>query len=244
MNTAIEVCFPDGCKHYGNLREVPWDIKKYYHQKYSLFSRYDEGILMTEAAWFGVTPEPVATKVAQHLADVTPAKKATIIDCFAGVGGNTIAFACSGRWKRVYAIEKDEHAVICGKHNARIYGVDHLISWFHGDCFEVIKDELAPLAPHSVVFASPPWGGPGYSTLSVFDLTTMQPYSLHQLLNAFQESCTGIALFLPRTSDLQQLATANRSSNKVEAVHYCMEGASKGMCVYFGLPTSSKAAAQ
>lgn len=82
-----------------------------------------------------------------------------MIDCFAGVGGNTIAFARSGRWKRVYAIEKDEYTVMCGKHNARLYGVDGLISWIHGDCFEVIKNQLAPLSPHSVVFASPPWGG-------------------------------------------------------------------------------------
>ncbi|KAL8809616.1 MAG: hypothetical protein Q9223_007899, partial [Gallowayella weberi] len=167
------------------------------------------------------------SKVAQHLAEVTPATKAIMIDCFAGVGGNTIAFACSGRWKRVYAIEKDEHAVTCGKHNAMLYGVDHLISWFQGDCFKVIQDELAPLASHSIVFASPPWGGPGYSTQPVFDLTTMQPYSLHQLLSTLREFVTEIALFLPRTSDLQQLATANRSSSKVKAIHYCMEGASK-----------------
>lgn len=99
------------------------------------------------------------SKVAQHVAEGAPASKTVLIDCFAGVGGNSIAFARSGRWKRIYAIEKDEDAMLCGKHNARLYGVDRLISWFHGDCFNIIKNELKPLDQHSVVFASPPWGG-------------------------------------------------------------------------------------
>lgn len=29
-----------------------------------MFSKYDEGILMTDSAWYGVTPEPVAKYVA------------------------------------------------------------------------------------------------------------------------------------------------------------------------------------
>ena len=36
------------------------DLGRYYHQRFSIFSKYDEGIWMTEDAWFGVTPEPVA----------------------------------------------------------------------------------------------------------------------------------------------------------------------------------------
>ena len=67
---------PEGCQHYADFHEMPWDIRKcvlmhtlplaiadgirYYHQRYSIFSKYDEGIWMTEDAWFGVTPEPVA----------------------------------------------------------------------------------------------------------------------------------------------------------------------------------------
>jgi trimethylguanosine synthase len=78
---------------------------------------------------------------------------------FAGVGGNTIAFAGSGRWKRVYAIEKDPKALACAKHNAEIYGVGDLISWYEGDCFEYLAKELTDLAEFAVIFASPPWGG-------------------------------------------------------------------------------------
>ena len=97
--------------------------------------------------------------IAEHLATGSPEEKVSIIDAFAGVGGNTIAFALSGRWKRVYAIEKDPHALECAKHNAKIYGVAHLISWYEGDCFEILKGKLAELAEVSVLFGSPPWGG-------------------------------------------------------------------------------------
>lgn len=43
------------------------DGVRYYHQRYSIFSKYDEGIWMTEDAWFGVTPEPVARWVREGI---------------------------------------------------------------------------------------------------------------------------------------------------------------------------------
>jgi 16S rRNA G966 N2-methylase RsmD len=87
------------------------------------------------------------------------------------VGGNTIAFALSGRWDRVYAIEKDKAALACAKHNAEIYGVADQITFFHGDYFDILglddSDDSEPevyslrtlIGGHGVVFASPPWGG-------------------------------------------------------------------------------------
>ena len=53
--------YPKVCIHA--LRALPSSVAdwvRYYHQRYSIFSKYDEGIWMTEDAWFGVTPEPVA----------------------------------------------------------------------------------------------------------------------------------------------------------------------------------------
>lgn len=97
--------------------------------------------------------------VAEHVAEAAPQSKAILIDCFAGVGGNAIAFARSGKWKRVYAIEKDSKALACAKHNAQVYDVQDRISWYEGDCFRILQNELSELVPHSVLFASPPWGG-------------------------------------------------------------------------------------
>ncbi|WEW58044.1 putative diacylglycerol O-acyltransferase tgs1 [Emydomyces testavorans] len=54
---------PAEVKHYSNRGEVPWDIQNYWAQRYNIFSKYDDGIWLTDEAWFGVTPEPVAKYV-------------------------------------------------------------------------------------------------------------------------------------------------------------------------------------
>lgn len=59
-DAAAEQALPEGVHHYDNAEEVPFEISKYWHQRYDIFSKYDEGIWMTDDAWFGVTPEPVA----------------------------------------------------------------------------------------------------------------------------------------------------------------------------------------
>ena len=179
------------------------------------------------------------------MAEAAPQNKAILIDCFAGVGGNVIAFARSSKWKRVYAIEKDSRALACAKHNAEIYDVQDRISWYEGDCFTILQNELAELAPHSVLFASPPWGGkpnrflsrmlsvpltnagPGYRSDTVFDLSKMQPYTLLDLLEPFQNPPHDVVLYLPRNSDMRQLANQSKRSSKITVIHYCMEGASK-----------------
>lgn len=55
-------------------------------------------------------------------------------------------------------------------HNAWVYGVHDQITWFEGDCFEILglqngsnEKEVpalkAVIEQYGVVFASPPWGG-------------------------------------------------------------------------------------
>ena len=137
---------------------MPTEIYKYWEQRTSLFSKYEEGIWMTDDSWFGVTPEPVAERIAAHIASA-PASKTVLIDAFAGVGGNAIAFARSGRWNQIFAVEKDPKVIECGRHNAEVYGVANKIWWIEGDIFEVIKARFKSVAKKAVVFGSPPWGG-------------------------------------------------------------------------------------
>jgi trimethylguanosine synthase len=99
-----------------------------------------------------------SSKIAAHIGESVPKEKTVIIDAFAGVGGNAIAFARSGRWEQVFAIEKDPKTMKCAKHNAKIYGVDKKIVWVTGDCFDVISRRFAG-KDNNVIFASPPWGG-------------------------------------------------------------------------------------
>jgi len=219
----------EDCHHYSRISEVPWDIQKYWHQRHSIFSNYDEGIYMTDDAWFGVTPEPVARQIAADIATTADASKTIVIDIFAGAGGNAIAFALSCRWERVIAIERDASVLACAQHNADIYGAASRIEWVHADCFSFISANQSYF-PNTVIFASPPWGGPGYRTDEIFDLSTMQPYSVNQIHEACKK--TESALYLPRTSDLRQIAKLAPEGKKVDVVQYCMEGASKALVAY------------
>jgi trimethylguanosine synthase len=209
---------------------------------------------MTDDGWFGVTPEPVAKyglqhllyccfsltshrKVAQDLAALTDPSKTVVIDIFAGVGGNTIAFALSKRWTRIIAIEKDPSVIACAQHNAAIYGVSDQITWINEDCFSYLSSNTSFDPSNTVIFGSPPWGGPGYTSDEVFNLDTMYPYSAKKIHGA----CRGMdsALYLPRTSDLRQIARLAPEGEKVEVVQYCMEGASKALVAYIpGAPVA------
>jgi trimethylguanosine synthase len=168
--------------------------------------------------------------VASDLASITSSSKTTLIDLFAGAGGNTIAFALSGRWENIIAIERDASVLACAQHNASIYGVFHKITWIHGDCFSYISKSSGIDSSTTVIFASPPWGGPGYRTDEIFNLATMQPYSLKQIHDICR--IMDFALYLPRTSDLRQIARAAPPGKKIEVVQYCMEGASKALVAY------------
>ena len=150
---------------------------------------------------------------------------------FAGAGGNTIAFALSRRWNKVIAIEKDQSTIACAQHNAAIYGVADQITWVNDDSFSYLANPFSAIdISKTAIFASPPWGGPGYTSDEVFNLKTMQPYSVKKIHGA----CKGmdVALYLPRTSDLRQIARLAPEGKKVEVVQYCMEGASKALVAY------------
>ncbi|EXM08259.1 RNA cap guanine-N2 methyltransferase-domain-containing protein [Fusarium oxysporum II5] len=240
MKPAEELPLTDDCHHYQGKHEVPWDIQKYFAQRYSIFSLYDYGVYMTDDAWFGVTPEPVANQVAHDMYG-TDQKKHILIDVFGGAGGNSIAFALSERWSRIISIERDPSTLACAQNNAKVYGIaPGLITWVLGDSFEYLDklfnhtEELHPnlrvSLDETVLFASPPWGGPGYRTDEVFNLYNMQPYNLDDLHTAYNR--LDHALFLPRTSDIRQIARLAPPDRKVEVVQYCMEGASKALVAY------------
>ena len=177
-----------------------------------------------------------------------PAEKTTLIDLFAGAGGNAIAFALTECWSRIIAVEKDRDTLACAQNNAAIYGVADQITWLLADSFEYLalaRGSSASLHPSlhfdpaaTVLFASPPWGGPGYTTDQVFNLHNMEPYDLTLL----HGSCADMdhALYLPRSSDLRQIAELMPDGKKAEVVQYCVEGASKALVAYIPARDSTK----
>ena len=55
----------------------------------------------------------------------------------------------------------------------------------------------------------------------------MQPYGLEQLVTGFGKITNDMVLYLPRTSNLNQIAKYVPEGEQVQATHYCMNGASK-----------------
>lgn len=185
----------------GMVDKIHKDVVKYWLRRYSLFSRFDDGIKMDEEGLFSVTPEEVAKHQAEHCGS------GTIIDAFTGVGGNAIQFAIMN--KHVIAIDIDPKRIEYARHNAEIYGVADKIDFIVGDFFQ-----LAPSLKADVVFLSPPWGGPEYVRAEKYNIETMlKPKDGFSLFKVALSVAPSIALFLPRTVDSDQLAQLSRLSD-------------------------------
>ncbi|KAK4744806.1 hypothetical protein SAY87_011118 [Trapa incisa] len=183
------------------LEECSTIIDKYWHQRYLLFSRYDDGIKLDKEGWFSVTPEPIAKHHAFRCGSNT------VIDGFTGVGGNAIQFAKSG--KHVIAIDIDPTRIKYAKHNASIYEVDDTVDFVRGDFFL-----LAPKLKADTVFLSPPWGGPSYNKVKTYDIRTMlKPCDGFFLFEAVKQIASKVVMFLPKNVDINQLAEIALSSD-------------------------------
>jgi hypothetical protein len=70
--------------------------------------------------------------------------------------------------------------------------------------------------------------GVEYGTEDIFDLTQMAPYNLDKLYKSFTKYSNEVVLYLPRNSDLNQIARyAKDEKKKLEVAHYAIMGASK-----------------
>uniref|UniRef100_A0A2P2KVG5 Trimethylguanosine synthase n=1 Tax=Rhizophora mucronata TaxID=61149 RepID=A0A2P2KVG5_RHIMU len=200
------------------------NVGKYWHQRYHLFSRFDDGIKMDEEGWFSVTPELIARHHALHcVGDV-------VIDCFTGVGGNAIQFA--QRCKHVIAIDIDPKKIAYAYHNATIYGVDDKIEFIEGDFFVMAKKLKA-----DIVFLSPPWGGPSYANVNTYDIKTMlKPRDGYFIFNTSKQIANTVVMFLPKNVDLNQLAELSLSADppwSLEVEKNFLNGKLKALTAYF-----------
>lgn len=186
---------------------------KYWLQRKAMFCRYDEGIHMDAAGWYSVTPELVALQQARQTDALLRRsgkkgglKSSWVLEAFTGVGGNLIQYAIASAF--VIGVEIDAARLAMARHNAeQVYGVsnaDFLVADFTADF----------LRPHAadVLFMSPPWGGPQYTTRHAFDpqldISLKPSYDGYALwLDAAKRSKKGrVVVFLPRNTNVYRMA--------------------------------------
>jgi SAM-dependent methyltransferase len=115
------------------------------------------GAQLDEEARWSLTPEALALALGERAAGLS------VLDAGCGAGGNAIGFARAGC--TVTAIESDLDRLRMARHNAGLYGVEHRITFVHGDACE-----LAAL-PADLLFVDPPWGrGYDKNRLALADL--------------------------------------------------------------------------
>lgn len=118
----------------------------------------------------------------------------------------------------VIAIDIDPIKIEMARHNATIYGVDKKVEFIIGN-FLQLADKLKA----DVVFLSPPWGGPSYTSQQVYDLETMlQPVSITNLLSAANKISKNVAVFLPRNSNTCPVSITEININTFIII--CMDG--------------------
>ncbi|KAE9448337.1 hypothetical protein C3L33_19780, partial [Rhododendron williamsianum] len=199
-------------------------VEKYWLQRYDLFSKYDEGVKLDEEGWFSVTPEEIAVRHAERSGG------GVVVDCFAGVGGNSIQFA--KMCYHVVAIDIDPQKVEMALSNAKVYGLEDYVDFIVGDFIQ-----LAPSLKADAVFLSPPWGGPSYKATKNFTLDLLKPKDGYSLFQIAQTITPNIIMFLPRNVDLLQVEELSWLSSPplcVEIEKNYVNSYLKGITAYFG----------
>lgn len=172
--------------------------ERWWHKRYSLFSRFDLGCELDEESWYSVTPEALA----RHHARRVGGPGRVVLDACCGVGGNTIQLAkvCD----RVIAVDIDEARLAMARTNAAIYGVADRIEFVCGDFLSLAAQ--GAFAHHAIdaVFVSPPWGGPQYIRVPEFHLRDM-PIDAGLFWMAARCIAPHIGMFLPRNTVINEL---------------------------------------
>ncbi|CEM16023.1 unnamed protein product [Vitrella brassicaformis CCMP3155] len=117
-------------------------------------------IKLNDEMTYSISPEAIALHQAASCSQLYP--KGTVVDLFAGAGGDTIAMLREGL--SVYSMDKEAEHVEILEHNTKQYGVEPVIA--------------LPEDYESVAVIDPPWGGRRYLTQKTYDLAHMADGSL------------------------------------------------------------------
>eukprot|EP01130_Rhizamoeba_saxonica_P010276 TRINITY_DN4203_c0_g2_i1.p1 TRINITY_DN4203_c0_g2~~TRINITY_DN4203_c0_g2_i1.p1 ORF type:complete len:231 (-),score=52.44 TRINITY_DN4203_c0_g2_i1:11-703(-) len=208
--------------------KLPKSMRRYWHSRHTLFSKYDEGILMDKESWYSVTPESIAEHIAQKFLEKL-GSDAVVVDIMSGAGGNTIQFA--KKFPLVFTVEMDPKRAYMAQHNAAIYECDN-IEYIIGDCTKCINDRWKA----DGVFLSPPWGGPSYASKETFKMMDLKPDG-DILMKIAHGISPNISCFLPRNTDeedIKELAMKYTEDGVCEMEEHIVQNRVKTIATYFG----------
>ena len=209
---------------------------KYYAQRYRLFSRYDDGVRLDAVGWYSVTPEAIARHIAARIAG-SLGRPFTVVDAFAGLGGNTIAFALQPLCERVVAVELDVQRLQLCRHNAAVYGVSDKCEWVQGDWLQVRQQLRQQQRSVDVVFLAPPWGGVQYGERDVYGLSELAVADGGRPLIEAAMRLAGVegrvAVSVPRNVDVAEVVQVG-CGGRVEVEYNRCNGKVKTVTAYYG----------
>ena len=152
--------------------------------------------------WYSVTPEPIASHLAQR---VPPGM---LLDAFCGVGGNAIQFALAGHF--VVALDLSPQRLSLAQHNARLYSVAQYIDFCAADALHFLQ--TTPPGLFDCIFLAPPWGGETYQKSDRFSLSRDLQFGPDTdgmaLVRLALSLSKRVVLCLPRNQDLSELRTS------------------------------------
>lgn len=94
------------------------NVDKYWYQRYSLFSKFDEGVSINEQSWAVMIPEAVSEYIAGKI------KYEAVANLYAGVGGDAIKLA--NTCNKVIAWDESEINMKSMYINSKIYGSENI----------------------------------------------------------------------------------------------------------------------
>jgi len=123
-------------------------------------------------------------------------KGLNLIDCNAGLGGDTISF--SKYFKEILAIEKNEVHYHLLKNNCKVIDLNN-IEFSHANFFDIVFNNDC-IKKHDILFLDPPWGGPNYKKHEYVELDIELDHRkkpLHKVINELYKHYKYIILKSP-----------------------------------------------
>lgn len=203
-------------------------------------------ILLTGELWFSVTPEDISAFIADYCYkklsnNGTLKLKGIAMDITCGSGLDSI-YLCK-YWEKVLAVDINIDNLYSAFKNAQNYDVLDQLSFIHNDFNDpVFHNIFKKIYKGKVdfIYSSPPWCGPSYGELKVYDVDEhLGMDGLSSLLRKTLLLTNNCCFLLPKNASINQLISIARihyrkSDPPVKIIYVSLDGKTKGLLALFG----------